>query len=81
MDGSFCDICRKEIHSAHKGKLILMILFMKLISSFPHEFPDIGFVFNIKDDIGDKSVFTFNSLRDDEKKALIEKLEQQKTQY
>lgn len=35
----------------------------------------------IKDDIGDKSVFTFKSLRDDEKKALIEKLEQQKSQY
>ncbi|KAJ0045364.1 hypothetical protein Pint_05390 [Pistacia integerrima] len=32
----------------------------------------------IKDDIGDKSVFTFNSLSEDEKKALIEKLEQQK---
>ncbi|TKY75547.1 hypothetical protein E2542_SST04315 [Spatholobus suberectus] len=34
----------------------------------------------IKDDIGDKSVFMFNSLRDDERKALLEKLEQQKTQ-
>ncbi|OWM89816.1 uncharacterized protein LOC116200154 [Punica granatum] len=32
----------------------------------------------IKDDIGDKSVFTFNSLPEDEKKALIEKLEEQK---
>ncbi|XWS54095.1 hypothetical protein CRYUN_Cryun10bG0059200 [Craigia yunnanensis] len=32
----------------------------------------------IKDDIGDKSVFTFNSLPEDEKKALIEKLEQHK---
>ncbi|KAB2625030.1 hypothetical protein D8674_016690 [Pyrus ussuriensis x Pyrus communis] len=32
----------------------------------------------IKDDIGDKSVFTFNSLPEDEKKALIQKLEQQK---
>ncbi|XVF48971.1 hypothetical protein PTKIN_Ptkin03bG0231200 [Pterospermum kingtungense] len=29
----------------------------------------------IKDDIGDKSVFMFNSLPEDEKKALIEKLE------
>nr|AFK33928.1 unknown [Lotus japonicus] len=34
----------------------------------------------IKDDIGDKSVFMFNSLSDDERKTLIEKLEQQKTQ-
>ncbi|KAM4109337.1 hypothetical protein ACJW30_03G113600 [Castanea mollissima] len=32
----------------------------------------------IKDDIGDKSVFMFNSLPEDEKKALLEKLEQQK---
>ncbi|KAF3430902.1 hypothetical protein FNV43_RR25632 [Rhamnella rubrinervis] len=32
----------------------------------------------IKDDIGDKSVFMFNSLPEDEKKTLIEKLEQQK---
>ncbi|XP_062110844.1 uncharacterized protein LOC133822499 [Humulus lupulus] len=33
----------------------------------------------IKDDIGDKSVFMFNSLPEDEKNALIEKLEQQKS--
>ncbi|XP_059448593.1 uncharacterized protein LOC132179828 [Corylus avellana] len=32
----------------------------------------------IKDDIGDKSVFMFNSLPEDEKKVLLEKLEQQK---
>ncbi|XP_050276060.1 uncharacterized protein LOC126718061 [Quercus robur] len=32
----------------------------------------------IKDDIGDKSVFMFNSLPEDEKKALLEKLEQNK---
>ncbi|GMN49377.1 hypothetical protein TIFTF001_018552 [Ficus carica] len=32
----------------------------------------------IKDDIGDKSVFMFNSLPEDEKLGLIEKLEQQK---
>ncbi|KAK4764787.1 hypothetical protein SAY86_025877 [Trapa natans] len=32
----------------------------------------------VKDDIGDKSVFMFNSLAEDEKMALIEKLEQQK---
>ncbi|KAK7844743.1 uncharacterized protein LOC111985038 [Quercus suber] len=32
----------------------------------------------IKDDIGDKSVFMFNSLPEDEKKALLEKLEQKK---
>ncbi|KAE8703067.1 glycine--tRNA ligase 1 [Hibiscus syriacus] len=34
----------------------------------------------IKDDIGDKSVFMFNSLQEDEKQALIEKLEKQKLQ-
>lgn len=32
----------------------------------------------IKDDIGDKSVFMFNALPEEEKKALVEKLEQQK---
>ncbi|XP_038713113.1 uncharacterized protein LOC120007033, partial [Tripterygium wilfordii] len=32
----------------------------------------------IKDDIGDKSVFMFNSLSKDQKKSQIEKLEQQK---
>ncbi|KAL6202370.1 hypothetical protein ACLB2K_026078 [Fragaria x ananassa] len=31
----------------------------------------------IKDDIGDKSVFIFQSLPEDEKKALVKKLEQQ----
>ncbi|XP_041012672.1 uncharacterized protein LOC121256097 [Juglans microcarpa x Juglans regia] len=34
----------------------------------------------IKDDIGDKSVFVFNSLPEDKKKNLLEKLEQQKVQ-
>jgi len=34
----------------------------------------------LKDDIGDKSVFMFNSLPGDERKALLEKLEQQKIQ-
>lgn len=38
------------------------------------------YVFAFKDDIGDKSVFMFNSLPEDEKKTLIEKLEQQKVQ-
>ncbi|XP_071705015.1 uncharacterized protein [Rutidosis leptorrhynchoides] len=32
----------------------------------------------IQDDIGDKSVFTFNALSEDEKAVLIQKLEQQK---
>ncbi|KAM2085278.1 hypothetical protein ACFX1R_022978 [Malus domestica] len=32
----------------------------------------------IKDDIGDKFVFTFNSLPEDENKALIQKFEQRK---
>lgn len=36
------------------------------------------FHFQFKDDIGDKSVFTFNSLPEDEKQAVIEKLEQEK---
>jgi len=43
------------------------------------KFADHGLWFNFKDDIGDKSVFMFNSLRDDERKTLLEKLEQQRT--
>lgn len=35
------------------------------------------FCFPLKDDIGDKSVFIFNSLPEEEKKLLIEKLERQ----
>ncbi|KAH1120473.1 hypothetical protein J1N35_003633 [Gossypium stocksii] len=34
----------------------------------------------VKDDIGDKSVFVFNSLPEDKKEALIEKLEKEKLQ-
>lgn len=80
MDGSFCDICRKEVYPAHQGKLLILI-FLKYIINPCTKFPDLELLFNIKDDIGDKSVFVFNSLRDDEKTALIKKLEQQKTQY
>lgn len=58
-------------------KLTLLALWMGLFVIFAGR----KFTQPIKDDIGDKSVFTFKSLRDDEKKALIEKLEQQKTQY
>ncbi|MCI21325.1 hypothetical protein A2U01_0042491, partial [Trifolium medium] len=58
-------------------KLTLLSLWMGLFVIFAGR----KFTQPIKDDIGDKSVFTFNSLRDDEKKALIEKLEQQKSQY
>lgn len=35
----------------------------------------------IKDDIGDKSVFVFNSLTEEEKKALINELEQQRNKF
>ncbi|KAH1140765.1 hypothetical protein AAZX31_10G283400 [Glycine max] len=34
----------------------------------------------IKDDIGDKSVFMFNSLPAHQRKALLDKLQQQKNQ-
>nr|ACF85513.1 unknown [Zea mays] len=34
----------------------------------------------IKDDVGDKSVFMFNALPEEEKKAWIQKLERQKGQ-
>lgn len=35
----------------------------------------------IQDDIGDKSVFMFNALPEEEKQALIEKLELQKNEW
>lgn len=37
----------------------------------------VGLSLSFKDDIGDKSVFIFNALPEEEKKALIQKLEQQ----
>jgi hypothetical protein len=40
----------------------------------------ISFFFTIQDDIGDKSVFMFNALPEEEKNALIQKLERQKAQ-
>ncbi|KAL5069791.1 hypothetical protein RYX36_020678 [Vicia faba] len=59
------------------AKLTLLALWMGLFVIFAGR----KFTQPIKDDIGDKSVFTFNSLPDNEKKALIEKLEQQNSQY
>lgn len=55
-------------------KLTLLASWMALFVIFAGR----KFTQPIKDDIGDKSVFMFNSLPDDEKKALIENLEQQK---
>ncbi|KAK7343209.1 hypothetical protein VNO77_11774 [Canavalia gladiata] len=57
-------------------KLTLLASWMVLFVIFAGR----KFTQSIKDDIGDKSVFMFYSLRDDEKKALIERLEQQKIQ-
>nr|KYP69013.1 hypothetical protein KK1_022663 [Cajanus cajan] len=57
-------------------KLTLLASWMTLFVIFAGR----KFTQPIKDDIGDKSVFVFNSLREDERKALLEKLEQQKTQ-
>lgn len=54
-------------------KLTLLASWMALFVIFAGR----KFTQPIKDDIGDKSVFMFNSLPDDEKKALIENLEQQ----
>ncbi|KAJ6712530.1 F3H9.20 PROTEIN [Salix purpurea] len=54
-------------------KLALLASWMTLFVIFAGR----KFTQPIKDDIGDKSVFMFNSLPDDEKKALIKKLEQQ----
>ncbi|KAJ6962368.1 hypothetical protein NC652_001128 [Populus alba x Populus x berolinensis] len=56
------------------AKLTLLASWMALFVIFAGR----KFTQPIKDDIGDKSVFMFNSLPDDEKKALIKNLEQQK---
>ncbi|CAA0249609.1 unnamed protein product [Arabidopsis thaliana] len=55
-------------------KLVLLGTWMALFLVFAGR----KFTQPIKDDIGDKSVFTFMSLSDDEKKAIVEKLEQEK---
>ncbi|KAA8529979.1 hypothetical protein F0562_034417 [Nyssa sinensis] len=55
-------------------KVNLLALWMALFVIFAGR----KFTQPIKDDIGDKSVFMFNALAEEEKKALIEKLEQQK---
>ncbi|CAJ1977834.1 unnamed protein product [Sphenostylis stenocarpa] len=57
-------------------KLTLLASWMTLFVVFAAR----KFTQPIKDDIGDKSVFIFNSLREDERKTLLEKLEQQKPQ-
>ncbi|KAG4998840.1 hypothetical protein JHK87_019912 [Glycine soja] len=57
-------------------KLTLLASWMTLFVIFAGR----KFTQPIKDDIGDKSVFMFNSLPGDERKALLEKLEQQKIQ-
>ncbi|XP_028800964.1 uncharacterized protein LOC114756181 [Neltuma alba] len=55
-------------------KLALLAAWMVLFVIFAGR----KFTQPVKDDIGDKSVFMFNSLPDDDKAALLEKLEQQK---
>lgn len=55
-------------------KLTLLGLWMALFIIFAGR----KFTQPVKDDIGDKSVFIFNALPEEEKAALLEKLEQQK---
>ncbi|GAV72087.1 DUF2301 domain-containing protein [Cephalotus follicularis] len=55
-------------------KLTLLGSWMALFTIFAGR----KFTQPIKDDIGDKSVFMFNALAEEERKALVEKLEQQK---
>ncbi|KAL1344617.1 uncharacterized protein [Arachis hypogaea] len=57
-------------------KLFLLASWMTLFVIFAGR----KFTQPIKDDIGDKSVFMFNSLEQDEKETLLEKLQQGKTQ-
>ncbi|KAG5005592.1 hypothetical protein JHK86_029731 [Glycine max] len=77
VDDSFCHICCKEIHPAHQGTFTFC-----LHTNLYPKFPDLGLMLNIKfkDDIGDKSVFMFNSLPAHQRKALLDKLQQQKNQ-
>ncbi|KAL1217387.1 hypothetical protein V5N11_028536 [Cardamine amara subsp. amara] len=58
-----------------EGKLVLLGTWMALFVLFAGR----KFTQPIKDDIGDKSVFMFMSLSEDEKKAVVEKLEQEKS--
>ncbi|KAJ8759387.1 hypothetical protein K2173_006907 [Erythroxylum novogranatense] len=55
-------------------KLTLLASWMALFVIFAGR----KFTQPVKDDIGDKSIFMFNALSEDEKSALLEKLEQQK---
>ncbi|XP_010499313.1 PREDICTED: uncharacterized protein LOC104776864 [Camelina sativa] len=57
-----------------EAKLVLLGTWMALFLVFAGR----KFTQPIKDDIGDKSVFTFMSLSEDEKKAVVTKLEQEK---
>ncbi|MED6204101.1 hypothetical protein PIB30_005827 [Stylosanthes scabra] len=57
-------------------KLFLLASWMALFMIFAGR----KFTQPIKDDIGDKSVFMFNSLKEDEKEALLQKLQQSKAQ-
>ncbi|XP_010478179.1 PREDICTED: uncharacterized protein LOC104757152 [Camelina sativa] len=57
-----------------EAKLVLLGTWMALFLVFAGR----KFTQPIKDDIGDKSVFTFMSLSEDEKKALVTRLEQEK---
>ncbi|EOA38392.1 hypothetical protein CARUB_v10009958mg [Capsella rubella] len=57
-----------------EAKLVLLGTWMALFLVFAGR----KFTQPIKDDIGDKSVFMFMSLPDDEKKAVVTKLEQEK---
>ncbi|ESQ34044.1 hypothetical protein EUTSA_v10008446mg [Eutrema salsugineum] len=58
-----------------EAKLVLLGTWMALFVVFAGR----KFTQPIKDDIGDKSVFTFMSLSEDEKKALVAKLEQERS--
>ncbi|VVA92831.1 unnamed protein product [Arabis nemorensis] len=58
-----------------EGKLVLLGTWMALFVLFAGR----KFTQPIKDDIGDKSVFMFMALSEDERKAVVEKLEQEKS--
>lgn len=71
VDGALCGVCRKKVHTAYQGRIPVVDAAIYGLTSCNFDLAI------LQDDIGDKSVFIFQALPDEEKAALIEKLEQQ----
>ena len=59
---------------------VLLRKFTEIFCSYAASFSRLSFFCPLKDDIGDKSVFMFNALPEEEKEALVRKLKQQSSQ-